>query len=866
MPQQINGVYPASTDASHDIVLTAGRKRYAFRFNSGEGDLRPLVPQRQNPAFPISQNSWHRGRGAEVYYPNQFDYYDARDMWTTTPNKLHPQLLFRWAVGMRDAEMNFPDSGDSMVWKPLYTDTGAGNYRYLSVSFTASASSNRERCFLIVRKKVPAGVTGSPGTLTVEWCSDSSGSPSTVQKTVTKTATDAADVLSYVIEFKPSSVLAVTSGTAYHIKIYGDSEDGANNCWEVLCSGTDAGKASSDNSTWSNTDWSPFYRITDADVAQRLFFFPFDGADYCVSSKDSGSASQLWIHGTRGKATAASSTTITDSGAGQYGGTFPTMTNWKVRIVRGTGSGQVRTISSNTATVITVSSAFDVTPDTTSEYVCYHPTARWKEITGHGFGKVTSQPMYANGTVYFPQGDTVNIRIMQMNYSNANDHGFDEENTNNNKARFLSTAIDPARGPQMWRANNASATGTPTGKAVSVAQGDTSPAGTPISFGTDITFQTSILTGDNTFTITGLYSYENQIYIPKEDTMFIVSGGQPLEIKYGADASPNLFNGAAACTGMDGGFYIAANHDVMTIAGKSAIRLHLPHNLPSTRSGYVRSLTSILGWLFAAVDAVDGDSSVMKFSFDTKSWSEQLRSPVTGRRIRTVAFETGHEVRPTMLVECGGDVLYQEFPLFGTRPIQDTGALYMWEGVIELPTIDLLNTNVKYFSMVEAHIKGLLGSTVYGREVMMEYQLDNDIGTGAWTHGGALTLSPLSKLPVRRGSQHKIRIRLRILNNDPSDPPQIENVSLVLFERARFTREWMLVLRLEQDEDVTASEMYDWLVAMTYEAEPIFVESTLPQLHKKKVSLSIEPNLSIETINEEGLEGVAQILLSEVVE
>lgn len=41
----------------------------------------------------------------------------------------------------------------------------------------------------------------------------------------------------------------------------------------------------------------------------------------------------------------------------------------QIRITNGTGVGQVRTIASNTATVITVSAAWTVNPDATSQYV-----------------------------------------------------------------------------------------------------------------------------------------------------------------------------------------------------------------------------------------------------------------------------------------------------------------------------------------------------------------------------------------------------------------------------------------------------------------------------------------------------------------
>lgn len=66
-----------------------------------------------------------------------------------------------------------------------------------------------------------------------------------------------------------------------------------------------------------------------------------------------------------GTATAGASTTLTNSAK-----TWTTnqWTNYQVRIVSGTGAGQIRTIASNTGTVLTVSSAWSANPDATSVY------------------------------------------------------------------------------------------------------------------------------------------------------------------------------------------------------------------------------------------------------------------------------------------------------------------------------------------------------------------------------------------------------------------------------------------------------------------------------------------------------------------
>ena len=70
--------------------------------------------------------------------------------------------------------------------------------------------------------------------------------------------------------------------------------------------------------------------------------------------------------GGAGVATSTSSTTITDS---TQAWTINRWANYSVRIIYGTGKGQVLPIISNTSTTLTVAQPFGVTPDTTSEYM-----------------------------------------------------------------------------------------------------------------------------------------------------------------------------------------------------------------------------------------------------------------------------------------------------------------------------------------------------------------------------------------------------------------------------------------------------------------------------------------------------------------
>lgn len=80
-----------------------------------------------------------------------------------------------------------------------------------------------------------------------------------------------------------------------------------------------------------------------------------------------------------GTATAATSTTLSDSTKAWATNRWA---NYAVRILHGTGRGQIRTISSNTSTALTVQNAWDVTPDTTSVYAIFGDTDKLYMITG----------------------------------------------------------------------------------------------------------------------------------------------------------------------------------------------------------------------------------------------------------------------------------------------------------------------------------------------------------------------------------------------------------------------------------------------------------------------------------------------------
>lgn len=223
------------------------------------------------------QRDWSGGRGGERFSDDPSRYRDAREAWTWTPGYLFPSLQWQISSGYRDAEMALVGSKS---WRGLY-----GSTQSISRTVTASASSNRAKVWLWVRR------VGTPGTMTVELRTNDSGSPSsTVLKTVEITTADITDTVSVLQEFEFSSVQAVTSSTVYHVVACGADADSDLNHWEVAVdvTGTSSKYSASgagDAGSWTTADFSMYYRLTDAEIDRRWWFFIYSNNLYKVSNE-----------------------------------------------------------------------------------------------------------------------------------------------------------------------------------------------------------------------------------------------------------------------------------------------------------------------------------------------------------------------------------------------------------------------------------------------------------------------------------------------------------------------------------------------------------------------------------------------------
>lgn len=223
------------------------------------------------------QRDWSGGRGGERYSDDSSRYKDAKEAWAWYEGYLFPSLQWQFSSGYRSADFAMVGSKS---WRGLF-----GSTQSISRTFTASASYNADKAWIWMRR------VGTPDTMTLELRTNSSGSPSsTVLKSATVTTSTITDVVSVLQVFDWTSTQALVSGTTYHIVVCGADTDNDLNHWEVAVdtSGVSSKYSASgagDTGSWTTADFSMYYRITDADINRRWWFFIYNENLYKVSNE-----------------------------------------------------------------------------------------------------------------------------------------------------------------------------------------------------------------------------------------------------------------------------------------------------------------------------------------------------------------------------------------------------------------------------------------------------------------------------------------------------------------------------------------------------------------------------------------------------
>lgn len=792
---------PGKNNNTHDVRL----------FNGVEEVGLLLVEDNRLQEIPISegareyqreQASWFSGLGRLRFKDDPNGYWDSYAMWTMTEGKLFPMPMWRYAKGYRSADFSF--HGDTDYQK---VDT------YISISFTASASYNADKVLLWL------DWSGSPSALTYQLRSDSGGDPDANLKTGTLAVGSATRYGPTELDW--SGTQALTSGTTYHLVIY--HAGGANDYWKVGVDADGAGsKTSADgSSSWTAAAYSLYYRVVDADTKRQWMGFDFKGAKYAVSVKDNGANSTLYINGDRGKASAGTSTTLTDSASGITAGW--TNDQWIgawIRIIAGTGAGQVREITDNDSTSVTVAT-WDVTPSTDSEYVIYS-TPIWQSIS-ITLGAVTSRPLVVGDVVYLPQGATA-IRKLALDYTTASRHKESADSTNT--ADRLEKFYNKDNETEIWASDD---------------------DGSQIKYSAEKTYATTLSFSDwkdvgGTPVITNLLAGEDKMYVFKEDGYYTVSPSRTILPGWERTDSIDPNNGKAAMW-FNNELWFSWSNSLQRIIKNtddiSDMLLYRSGTQGLIRPGIPVGVTFGIGWRFFAIDG--GSSKVSSVVvFNGYGWMEVFRGWKTGARIRNVFWQNCPGTRPRLWIDVDGDLVYIEFPLFAANPRRDTSLSYQHYSELETSTFTAGDdTLYKLVASVRLNLEEA-SSTVY-----VDYQKDDDVGTSTWYEIGLAKNIQRNEFILNLGNVQQYRLRLRVYTTTATDPPVINSYMSRGHVVSPKKYMWVSSFRVDQNQitrrgspDFSPDYIYDYLMDAAERASALQMRSVISTMDDKSVTVS----------------------------
>jgi hypothetical protein len=852
-------VYPGATNPTHDFSLSDGVQTWGLRLDGGPEALHeePLTPSTLRfgggaSAFgawepgmvQIEQRDWSGGRGAQRFSADDAEssrrFFDSQNAWTLTPGMLLPAPQWRPARGLRNAVQHLPGS---VQWKSIFAEQ-----RFISARFTIGATDLSPAAARVWLRRI-----GSPGALALGIYEDEDSKPAAAIADANDLVTiaDMPDTISRFYSFDLSAFSgSLQAGIDYHLVLTASPADNAANHWEIGVEKKYAGgHLSADGTIWTPTRFCAYSRVEDASIARSFMFFQFAGAFYAVDQRADGSPSHLYLNGDRGLATSATAASLEDAdkawAADQWAGAW-------VRIVKGKGAGQARQILSNSAIELVVT-AWDQTPDATSEYVIYS-TDLWHDISptsGDLIDGVVSHVALMDDQVLLAQGASVPILRMRFNLALAVPaHEFDDDGAN--VADRLHVFHHSTAGPQVYRA-------------LSVTS-EVSRA-TPTAWGTALAFGAAIKVGDKSAALCELFDHGGQLWALKTNGAWTIDEADKahessLQLPTLPDSATRL-----PVAQLEGDLLIASGHRLLEVNGSvvSDIGPNGEVGLPANRQGSIRALQLLsAAHLVAAIDAGAGESSVM--SYMQGSCHELTRAPEAGQRIQALGLQDCPGTRPRLWIDVAGDLTYIDLPRDSDSPLSDDGLAYQHEAVVISGTVDmgaaLLPKFIKQLSLWSAN----LGRSAHA---VLDFQTDEEIGTANWQSAGALYSSPLDSLPLFAGPLHAIRTRIRLLTSECTRPPIVHSAVLEGFARTPLKYQWTLRVRLADLQadgaggiDPSPDAFMSWLQDAARSARRVTLRSIWPALDSKTVLVE-PPSLKREYIDGTQWGGSATVILRE---
>src|SRR3990167_1122138 len=859
-------VRPESPANTHHISLSGLGRTFGVRLERGaksiiEAPIQPSNVERGggtkkfgdfDPQFAhIEMRDWTGGRGGEFLSDDPTMYYDGYG-WSLTPGMFYQAPQWWWGefrgpstaastVAGSEAADNFmpgalrSSAGYNVQWYSMASTT------HLARSFLQQGSSYiMQRVQTWVRK---IGQPPAPLNLRiVSSASTAGGRPgsSIVSGTTAQLTAASVEPLESFVWTAPLTTASTQSGTTtlnWWVEMWTSVAGTDANHWE-LAYNTTAGVNSTvmsgagTSGGWSAASTANFYfRVSQNPTDRRLRLFTMDRALYAVEDKASATTgTKLWINGDRG---------ICSSGApGTTAVINDSSNNWstsmwqgaRVAIIRGPGAGQNAEITANATTSLTVS--LSVAPTSLSEYVIYD-TNEWTRITSavmdtSAGDNPVKDVTVGNGIAYLAFG--ASTIIGSLTWATSVHAGRKQSTFFADNIDFFS---DPVAGPQIVRAIS------------SLAQVSRA---TFQGFTTALTFSSAIVVGGTEHQFTNLEDYADQMYAFKEDSIWTIKNDRAAKLNVGLEAFPSSINGAAVAP-QNLFLYFSWSHSVERMHSGTVddIGLWRGAGLKIGHGGPTATLVPYIAWTIGGVDAGSTGRSAA-FAWNGRGWHEFWRAHSTGARLQDMVMQSNPGTNPRLWMSVGGELICQRWPKDTLNPRNDPNIRYQHEALFETGIIDMNAVQLpKLFSRVHAISKNLASTqaTIY-----CEYQLDDKIGTTAWTPIDNFRRSPIDHLDIRRGDKHSIRLRARGLTQVSTVHTELHALVLKAMARTPIRRQWSIRavtgdFQVDQQglDDADPDDFYLWLQDLAVSATPVLMRSAWKSMDDRYVYIE-QPTLN----------------------
>lgn len=785
-------------------------QRTALKTTSGSDSYDSL----QYPYNPIVQDDWSGGMNNLDFERDTTKFFDSNRMRTSRTNKAFHGPQEQYTKGYRSQDYSVPGN----VNFHALTDSS----RFIAKKFTASASYTAALIHLNIRKK------GKPEDMTIDFYSDNAGQINALLSSITLTKDRLPDILSEWLSETVSQLLA--NGTPYWIVLSASANDTSDNHWELAvkpsANTTYESSVGGAWGNWSAASYDLYFHITDADTEKYCKFFEYKQQQYKVVSGVSG-APKVYMNGDRGAAD-SNSGALTKLKDASKSWTTNAWAGCVVVITDGPGKTErepFRVITSNTASELAVSPAWNVEHTTSTEYIIV-ASDTWREITGHGMTvPVTDVLVSTQGVVYFCLGDANKIK----RHREWNNGGTWQENTatewadEGNAASYATFMVYKPQNNDIVIAKNSNSAG------VAVVTTEVMSNASPPVWGTDLTWAAAVPIGDIYERITGLEVYPDdggveavKVYKTSLPWVLPTSGGAyPINLRE-MKVTRSVKNGRAHEIHNVYEYFSLGNGVTRYYGGnfEEVGPSSSGEGLPVERQGAIVSIVGYPGKVFIIVDGGStGYSSLLMR--DGSGYHEHYRAPL-GQRLLGAGFQPVPGVTLDRLwLWQGNNVIWLPFPSDTTNELDDPNYLYTHEASIVMSRYHAGLFDVqKMVRIIKLQTENLVKDVCW---IEMDYRLNENT---AWTTIGTIfTTSPTQEIDLIDNfgmAGKRIQLRLRTYTTNASLTPILLAIIVEAVMRNRIKNQYPVVFRIMEREE--------WLTGRKHEA--LTPDEKLLQLQK----------------------------------